>query len=311
MQDVGGIGPQGEYYFIPTKTPSLRAPDEALGKEGILPIFPRSQVLGPLGEEYIGIYEMRYRQLLNDVMNENNGIFGHSYYSTEFSKLALVGTLTRIKRMERLDDGGIYLLMEGIGRYYVKNVISEKPYLKARVQTFYDYVEQFDDVETLEEAMLDEVRYSIKIMKLLYPSNNYTLNDVVLRNKPFFSSKEDFDRLIRLQSEKSELKRRSRFSFAVMEMLKTDPVTKLVFVQEPIIEKRNAKILKVLEDSNKFLENELLKRGMTSLDALRKLREANRADQQDIESSSLYIPGVWGGSQNSKDDWSMKPVLMN
>lgn len=55
MQEVGGIGPQGEYYFVPSKQPSLKAPPHALGKIINLAIFPRNQVLGPLGEEYLGL----------------------------------------------------------------------------------------------------------------------------------------------------------------------------------------------------------------------------------------------------------------
>ena len=56
MQDAGGIGPQGEYYFVPSKQPTLKAPPHALGKIINLAIFPRNQVLGPLGEEYLGRY---------------------------------------------------------------------------------------------------------------------------------------------------------------------------------------------------------------------------------------------------------------
>ena len=38
-------------------------------------------------------------------------------------------------------------------------------------------------------------------------------------------------RIVSLESFKRELKRRSSFSFAVMDMLKTDAVTKLCFLQ--------------------------------------------------------------------------------
>ena len=109
-------------------------------------------------------------------------------YSQENSKLALVGTLTRVKRLERLDDGGIYVVMEGIGRYYIKNVISEKPYLRAKVQIFSDFSLNNIKLNNLEKLILNEVRYSVKIMKLLYPSNNYTLNELVIKNRPFLTS---------------------------------------------------------------------------------------------------------------------------
>lgn len=179
---LGGIGAQGEFYYIPSKKSTLKAPENVLGKERIIPLFPRNQVLGPLGEEYLGVYEMRYRQLLNDV--GEGGVFGHVYYSQDNSKIALVGTLTRIKRTERLDDGGIYVVMEGIGRFYTRDVVAEKPYLKARVQIFKDYSENIELADALEQNVLSEVRYSVKLMSLLYPQNNYTMNTAVLQHRP-------------------------------------------------------------------------------------------------------------------------------
>ena len=166
LSDLGGIGAQGEYYYIPSKRPTLKAPECVLGKERTIPLFPRNQVLGPLGEEYLGVYEMRYRQLLNDI--GEGGVFGHVYYSQENSKIALVGTLARVKRTERLDDGGIYVVMEGVGRFYTRDVIAEKPYLKARVQTFKDYTENVPLATSLELKVLNEVRYSVKLMKVSF-----------------------------------------------------------------------------------------------------------------------------------------------
>ena len=72
LQEVGGLGSQGEYYYIPSKRPTLKAPPEAIGKDRVIPLFPRNQVLTPLGEEYLGVYEMRYRQMLNDVVECND-----------------------------------------------------------------------------------------------------------------------------------------------------------------------------------------------------------------------------------------------
>ena len=81
-------------------------------------------------------------------------------------------------------------------------------------------------------------------MKLLYPQNNYTINEAVLRNKPVIRS--DSHRQVMLPNDYSETVRRSKFSFATMEMLKTDPITKLLFLQEPVLEKRYANMLKVM-----------------------------------------------------------------
>jgi hypothetical protein len=123
------------------------------------------------------------------------------------------------------------------------DVIAEKPYLKARVQIFNDYTENESLLATLEQKVMDEVRYSVKIMKILYPQNNYTMNDLVLRYRPQLYI--PGVRNVVMQDPKAELERRSKFSFATMDMLKTDPVTKLLFLQEPVLEKRYANVLKV------------------------------------------------------------------
>ena len=160
----------------------------------------------------------------------------------------------------------MYVVMEGIGRFYVRDIVSEKPYLKAKVQTFNDWSANEPLLADLEQNVLKEVRLSVKIMKLLYPQNNYTMNEAVLRHRPPVQSEEM--RSVVLPGADSELERRSKFSFATMDMLKTDPITKLLFLQEPQIDKRYSKMLKVLEESTSFLEGSCGSEGLLPKRAL-------------------------------------------
>jgi len=304
FKDYGGVGGQGELYYIPASKPSLKAPKTAIGKEITIPLFPRNQVLGPTGEDYLLIYEMRYRQLFNDV--GDGGLCGHIFYSQENSRLALVGTLSKVTKLERLDDGGMYLVMQGIGRFYVRDIIAEKPYLKAKVQLFYDYTDNIELVESLEKKVFSEIRYSVKIMKLLYPQNNYTMNEYSVKYRP--NTQQSGIRTITLPSDVSEMQKHSRFSFGTMEMLKTDAPTKLVFIQEPVIERRLTKMLKILDESTSFLESELIKRGTYSDESVKSLKSKCLSDTSDLElstntnnnSPSNFIDG----------DWKLTPNLM-
>ena len=92
-----------------------------------------------------------------------------------------------------------------------------------------------------------------------------------------------------------------------MDMLKTDPVTKLVFLQEPQIEKRYASMLKVLEESTTFLEGELRKRGVVTEQGLAKLRTNALADTSDL------VPPVGGSApenfSKSTGEWRMVPTM--
>lgn len=102
LQDLGAIGSEGEYYFHPNKAPAkLKGPPEAFTqKSRVIPIFPYTNVLVPLGSDWLNILEMRHRQLLGDV---GDGLFGFCYYSQTQQKLGLVGTLARIKGTSSLE----------------------------------------------------------------------------------------------------------------------------------------------------------------------------------------------------------------
>lgn len=87
-------------------------------------------------------------------------------------------------------------------------------------------------------------------MKLLYPQNNYTMSEIVMKYRPALLQPNV--RSVSLQSKVEALETRSKFSFAIMEMLKTDPVTKLLFLQDYLTEKRYKNILKVKLNILKF-----------------------------------------------------------
>lgn len=186
------------------------------------------------------------------------------------------------------------------------DVVAEKPYLKARVQIFNDYTDNEVLLSSLEQKVMNEVRYSVKIMKILYPQNNYTMNELVLRYRPQLYV--PGVRNVVSSDAKEELDRRSKFSFATMDMLKTDPVTKLCFLQEPILEKRYANILKVLEESTAFLEGELRKRGVATEEGIKKLRQEALEDNADIETTPT---ANWFPNNFVDGDWKMRPTLMD
>jgi Lon protease-like protein len=161
MRDLGAIGSDGEYYFHPSKVAKLKGPNGVLiGKPKVIPIFPFNNVLVPLGKELLNLLEMRHRQLFSDV---GDGVFGFTYYSQQQQKLALVGTLARVTERKVMEDGRCVVVIEGIERFFIQDLISEKPYIKARVQTFTDYTESVNDLQRLELAVFDEVRTNAKV----------------------------------------------------------------------------------------------------------------------------------------------------
>jgi len=307
MQQLGGIGKAGEYYFIPSKKPQLDAPPEVLGKTMTIPIFPRNNILLPLGEEYTGIYEMRYRQMLNDV--GENGQFGSIYFSHHASKSALVGTIAKIKRIDRLEDGGCYATIVGVKRFYLQELLADKPYTKARVQVFEDYVQNEVLAREFELNLFEELRYSVKMMKMLYPNNNFTLTDLILQHRPQLPVN-GLGRQVKIFTPAMEAQRCSLFTYAVMDMIKTDPVNKLVNLQVYHLEKRLKQLIKVLKESNKFLSNELsVVRGIVDVNQMGNLRADLLADMSDLQRST-FAKTLASPSMTKDNDFVMQSMFM-
>ena len=143
-------------------------------------------------------------------------------------------------------------------------------------------------------------------MKLLYPQNNYTMSEMVMKYRPSLPSPDT--RSVSLQSKQDALEIRSKFSFAIMDMLKTDPITKILFLQDYVTEKRYKTILGVLDESTSFLENELRKRGVVTEQGLNELRQELISDTSDIDSSP---PANWIPSNFIDGDWKQRPVSMD
>jgi ATP-dependent Lon protease len=216
----------GEYYFHAQKKPRLKGPTDILGKQKVIAIFPYNNVLLPGSLDRLNVFEMKYRQLLTDAGDNS---FGISYYSQPLQKLGLVGTLAKIKSQKMFDDGRVYALIECTQRYYVEEIISDRPYIKARVRTFHDYTESMGLLNQLEQSLYNDIHINFKYLKMLYPDQDYSLNAGITKYQPITPNVDM--RTINLSDEQSEILRSSKFSFAVLDTLKIEPPLKLLMLQ--------------------------------------------------------------------------------
>lgn len=239
LRELGLIGSEGEYYFHPTKRASLvDVPLGATRKTTSIPIFFWTNVLTPGATDWLNIFEMKHRQLFNDV--DDDGLVGFTHFSQTNQKVSLVGTLARVKERKMLSDGRAFLVVEGLRRYYLQEFTREKPYPRARVQSFMDYSLDAEKMELLERELLQIVRLNVRLMAMLSPTKNYTLSEGIRQYKPRFNLpplhlKEGMQGVRRVAMDESaaakEIQRASFFSFAVLEMLQVTPATKLALMQ--------------------------------------------------------------------------------
>lgn len=122
--DLKTIGSEGEFYFHPAKTVKIKGPDSAIGKTRTVPLLPYNNILLPGGTEFVHVFEMRYRQMMQEV-EMGNGYFGFVHFNSNQQKLALVGTLAKIKSKKYREDGRCYIVAEGVSRFFLSEVVSE------------------------------------------------------------------------------------------------------------------------------------------------------------------------------------------
>ena len=73
------VGAENELYYHPSKVAKLTGVSaDSIGKMKTIPLLPYNNNLVPYGTEWIHVFEMRYRQMMQDI---GDGTFGFIYYS--------------------------------------------------------------------------------------------------------------------------------------------------------------------------------------------------------------------------------------
>jgi uncharacterized protein len=120
-----------------------------------LPLFPLNVVLFPHMPLPLHIFEPRYRQMIADCLEE-----GHSFgvvairEGTETGPATPydVGTLAKIVRIDRLDDGRVNLLVMGASRFEITQTIEDRPYLRGQIRIIPEAGDDLDATARLTET---------------------------------------------------------------------------------------------------------------------------------------------------------------
>lgn len=111
-----------------------------------LPIFPLPVVLFPGVPMPLHIFEIRYRQMLDDIRVGNN-IFGLSFFDSANSELdhppvGHVGCAAEVRDIQSLPEGRSNIFTVGLARFRIESFADEgDPYLVAAVSFFEDATE--------------------------------------------------------------------------------------------------------------------------------------------------------------------------
>jgi len=106
----------------------------ALTDPDALPLFPLGLVLFPGEAIPLHIFEDRYRDLVRHCLESQNA-FG--IVLADEDELANVGCVARIERvLQRYDDGRLDIIAVGEERFEIREVVQERSYLTARVDSY-------------------------------------------------------------------------------------------------------------------------------------------------------------------------------
>lgn len=135
-----------------------------------LPLFPLNVVLFPHMPLPLHIFEPRYRQMIADCLEE-----GHSFGVVAIREGAEtgpatpydVGTLAKIVRIDRLDDGRMNLLVMGASRFAIMRTADDRPYLQGEIQIIPEAGDDLDATARLTETTATTFRQYSNLLRQL------------------------------------------------------------------------------------------------------------------------------------------------
>jgi Lon protease-like protein len=120
-----------------------------------LPLFPLNVVLFPHMPLPLHIFEPRYRQMIAECLEE-----GHSFGVVAIREGSEtgpatpydVGTLAKIVRIDRLDDGRMNLLVMGASRFTIVRTADDCPYLRGEIRIIPETGDDLDATARITET---------------------------------------------------------------------------------------------------------------------------------------------------------------
>jgi uncharacterized protein len=136
-----------------------------------LPLFPLHVVLFPHMALPLHIFEPRYRQMVGECLEA-----GHSFGVVAIREGSEtgpatpydVGTLAKIVRIDRLDDGRMNPLVMGASRFQIVQTADDRPYLRGEIRIIPEAGDDLDATARLTETTAIAFReYSNQLHELV------------------------------------------------------------------------------------------------------------------------------------------------
>ncbi len=146
-----------------TMVPPASVDGETIKYPEIIPILPlRGVVVYPQTAVPLTIGQARSIKLVDDVSGTSDKLIGLlAARNPEIEEpapadLYTIGTIATVHRLFRAPDGTIRLLVQGLMRFRVEEVVETEPYIKARIQVVPETVETGLEIDALARSARDQ-----------------------------------------------------------------------------------------------------------------------------------------------------------
>src|SRR3990170_3267596 len=124
-----------------------------------LAIFPAGDVvLFPLMMAPLSVSDPKLVQMISESSSEHRtvGLFAqrNPEEAPDLDQLYTVGTAAHVERMLRLPDGSLQVLLHGLARIRLDELIQHEPYAKGRIEVLEENLEDSLEVQALHRNLL-------------------------------------------------------------------------------------------------------------------------------------------------------------
>ncbi|MDI1483128.1 endopeptidase La [Polyangium sp. y55x31] len=145
-------------------------PPSSSGEDSV-PILPlRNSVLFPMSVVPINVGRPRSVRLVEDLLGRERALVGViSQRSPEideptFKELYTVGTIARVVKVIRLGPSNYSVVLNGLGRFRVKNIVALEPYMRAKIERIPESLVRDVELDALGTGLREATREVLQLM---------------------------------------------------------------------------------------------------------------------------------------------------
>ncbi len=143
----------------------------APGETDSVPILPlRNSVLFPMSIVPINVGRQRSVRLVEDLLGRDRALVGVlSQRSPDvdeptFKELYLIGTVARVVKVIRMGQSNYSVVLNGLGRFRVKGVMANEPYMRARIERIPESLVRDVELDALGASLREATREVLGLM---------------------------------------------------------------------------------------------------------------------------------------------------